>query len=224
MISNTVFIKTYSSPEFNIKEALRYAGCKGKEDEFIPAITELYKECKQNLSYRVCYGIFPVTATDSGVDFHFSAENSTLLAKRLSGCNSALVFGATIGIEIDRLIAKYGRISPSKALFFQAIGAERIESLCNMFCADMQDTLKNEGLFLLPRLSPGYGDFSLDFQKDIFRALDCNRRIGLSLNESMLMSPSKSVTAIAGISDKACDSADKKCSSCNKIDCCFRSN
>ena len=37
-------------------------------------------------------------------------------------------------------------------------------------------------------------------QKDIFAALDCPRKISLSLNESLLMSPSKSVTAIIGIS------------------------
>ncbi|MBQ2880040.1 MAG: Vitamin B12 dependent methionine synthase activation subunit, partial [Anaerotignum sp.] len=144
--------------------------------------------------------------------------------QRLRGCNSALVFGATIGIEIDRLISKYGRISPSKALFFQAIGAERIESLCDVFCHDISYTLKTEGLHLLPRFSPGYGDFPLDFQKDIFRALDCYRKIGLSLNESMLMSPSKSVTAIAGISHNPRKNTDKKCSICTKTDCFFRSN
>jgi len=36
-------------------------------------------------------------------------------------------------------------------------------------------------------------------QRDIFAVLDCPRKIGLSLNGSLLMSPSKSVTAIIGI-------------------------
>ena len=43
-----------------------------------------------------------------------------------------------------------------------------------------------------------YG-FASDAERDIFRLLDCPRRIGLSLNESLLMSPSKSVTALIGI-------------------------
>jgi cobalamin-dependent methionine synthase I len=36
-------------------------------------------------------------------------------------------------------------------------------------------------------------------QKDIFAALDCPRRIGLTLGEGMLMSPTKSVTALIGV-------------------------
>ena len=80
-------------------------------------------------------------------------------------------------------------------MFFQAIGAERIESLCDAFCAEREA----EGLRLRPRFSPGYGDLPLELQRDLFRGLDCSRKIGLTLNESLLMSPSKSVTAIAGI-------------------------
>ena len=41
----------------------------------------------------------------------------------------------------------------------------------------------------------------LRYQKDIFSVLDCQRKIGLTLNDSMLMSPTKSVTAIIGIGE-----------------------
>lgn len=222
MTSNTVFIKTYPAPRFNIDEILRYAGCKDTKDEFLPLIEECIKECDSLLSYKVCYGIFPIKTDGNGIRFTFASEKSSLLSRKLAGCDCALVFGATIGIEIDRLIAKYGRISPSKALFFQALGAERIESLCNAFCDDIQTTIQPDGLFLQHRFSPGYGDFPLSFQKEIFRVLDCHRKIGLSLNESLLMSPSKSVTAIAGISRKICKTGTKNCGSCNKTDCLFK--
>ena len=55
------------------------------------------------------------------------------------------------------------------------------------------------GKTLAARFSPGYGDLPLEFQREIFRALDVPRRIGVSLGSSCLMSPSKSVTAIVGI-------------------------
>lgn len=55
---------------------------------------------------------------------------------------------------------------------------------------------------LKPRFSAGYGDLPLEVQKDIFRVLDCPRKIGLTLNDSLLMSPTKSVTAIVGIEDE----------------------
>ena len=92
---------------------------------------------------------------------------------------------------------KYSKISPVKALIFQAIGAERIEKLCDVFCKDIAKERKTK-----PRFSPGFGDLPLTIQKDIFAALDCGKNIGLSLTDSMLMSPTKSVTAIVGIISK----------------------
>ena len=83
-------------------------------------------------------------------------------------------------------------------MIFQAIGTERIESLCDTFCGEYS---KEKNVNLKPRFSPGYGDLSLETQKDIFIILDCPRKIGVTLNESFLMSPSKSVTAFVGICD-----------------------
>ena len=59
--------------------------------------------------------------------------------------------------------------------------------------------LKEKGVLLKPRFSAGYGDLPLTVQREIFSQLNPDRKIGLTLNESLLMSPSKSVTAFAGI-------------------------
>ena len=212
---NLILTKTYSAPPFNIKEIFRYAGCAEPTEEIMALAEECMVECENALSYKVCYMELPVSINDDEIDFSAMTVKSKALAKNLSGCHSVIMFAATVGLELDRLIAKYGRISPSKALILQAIGAERIESLCNTFNSEFKHTR--------PRFSPGYGDFPLDAQRDIFRILDCPRKIGLSLNESLLMSPSKSVTAIIGLSD--CDSKHdtNKCKQCNKKDCSFRS-
>jgi cobalamin-dependent methionine synthase I len=95
---------------------------------------------------------------------------------------------------MDRLIAKYSSISPAKALMMQAIGTERIESLCNTFCRDVA-----ANRMITSRVSPGYGDIPMEMQRDIFVLLDCSKRIGITLSESLLMSPTKSVTAIFGV-------------------------
>ena len=106
--------------------------------------------------------------------------------------------GATVGIELDRLIIKYSHLSPTKALLLQALGAERIEALCDTFCTDMQNTLK---IALKPRFSAGYGDLLLDTQTHIFGLLSLPKHIGLTLNDSLIMSPTKSVTAFIGIQE-----------------------
>ena len=52
---------------------------------------------------------------------------------------------------------------------------------------------------LKPRFSPGFGDLSLENQKKIFSFLRCSQQIGLTLNDSLVMSPEKSVTAFIGL-------------------------
>ena len=190
------FVKKYSfnqCEEFNKKEISRYAG----NLQYEALLSECISEVSDKLVYNVCYQKFPFEKQCETLNLGFAQVNSADLAKNLDGCDGILLFAATVGVELDRLIMKYCKFSPVKALIFQAIGAERIEKLCDQFCKDMakEETLK-------PRFSPGYGDLPLSLQNDIFAALDCGKNIGLTLNDSMLMSPTKSVTAIVGIISK----------------------
>lgn len=173
--------KTYDAPPVDRREILRYAGVRGDAPEIEALLDECLGEAEGKLTYKVCYGGFPVS--------FFDPVDSKDLKKHLEGCDKVILFAATVGIEIDRLIARYASVSPTKSLIFQAIGAERIEALCDEFNSE----------FVGSRFSPGYGDLPLEFQKEIFKVLDCPKRIGLTLNESMLMSPTKSVTAIIGV-------------------------
>lgn len=214
-----IYIKNYSPPEYNIKEIFRYAQADVTVTELEPLISSCIDEIDKHLSYKVCYREFPVKADGESLDLGFYKSSSSALYKNLCGCDKIIVFGATIGIELDRRIAKYGTISPVKALVLQAIGTERIEALCDSFCED----LKGEYKYIRPRFSPGYSDLPIDMQIEIFNALDCPRKIGLTLNQSLLMSPSKSVTAIVGISEKPTDKAlPDKCLSCDKSNCNYR--
>ena len=189
-----IYKKTYTQPELNIKEILRYCGCKDSDAELQKLINEAVNETLPHLSYRVCYDIFDIKISGNECDLGFVKTKSDDLAKNLADCKKIILFAATTGIEIDRIIAKYSKISPAKAVIIQSIGAERIEALCDTFCNEM-----SENYSLKPRFSPGYGDLPLVVQKDIFSYLDCPKQIGLTLNDSLLMSPSKSVTAIVGI-------------------------
>ena len=193
---SVILTENIESPILCEKEILRYAGCKQPDD----AVSELLKRCIEiaagSFSYKVCYGIFDLCIKDDSCDFGVFKAESKALAKNLQGCDRAVIFGATVGVGIDRLIMKYSRISPAMAVMLQALGAERIEALCDSFCRKIEIDLKCD---LKPRFSPGYGDLPLTVQKDILSVLDCNKKIGLSLNESLLMSPTKSVTAFVGI-------------------------
>ena len=189
-----VYVKEYGAPEVNKREIHRYAGEREASGELSRLIDECLCEILPRLSYKVAFCEACVSIEGDRVDLGFVEVSSAALAKNLSGCKSAVIFAATVGLVPDRFVARYSVSSPTRALVFDAIGAERIESLRDSFCKDIGDGKK-----LRPRFSAGYGDLSIEVQRDIFRLLDCSKNIGLTLGESLLMTPSKSVTAIIGI-------------------------
>lgn len=193
-----IYIKELESPKINKKEIMRYASVKGNIPEIDTLIDSCVDECERLLLYKVCYGFYPVQICGDNIDLGFAKVKSHSLGLCLNGCSKIILLCATVGIGIDRLIGKYSIISPSRAVIMQAIGSERVESLCDCFVATLAEELCES---LCPRFSPGYGDLPLDLQEDIFKALSPFSKIGVSLGKDMFMTPSKSVTAIIGIKD-----------------------
>lgn len=226
-----VMTKIYRALPLREREILRYAGCRAEEEDVIRLMRTCLQEAEAAdvLSGALCYAELPVTvrkvtggqpgceekqsvAQAQGVDteptfvedgsicdFDSFSVCSEHLAKNLHSCRRVLLLAATAGVGIDRLITKYGRLAPSKALMFQAIGAELVEAVCDAFSKEYEE---EHNCVLRPRFSPGYGDLPLETQKDIFAVLECAKWIGLTLNDSLLMSPSKSVTAFVGIGEE----------------------
>ena len=193
-----VYFKNYSALPLNKNEVLRYSGVPSSSNATIKLMEECLKEAE--------------------VDLDSIKIQSFDLANALLGCDKAVVFAATVGLDIDRLIKKYSNITPSKALMLSAIGTERIESLCEVFCSEiLKDNCK-----ITTRFSPGYGDLSINYQKDIIKMLEASKLIGLCLNDSLIMSPSKSVTAIVGIGKGAGEKFKKDCLNCENKDCLYR--
>ena len=188
-------VSLFNAPPLNLREVRRYARVMGEDALTQTLIEECIAEAQPVLRYAVCYVQTEISREGNVLTLGAIQTESALLHKALEGCSSAVIFAATIGAPFDRLIQRYSRLSPAKALVLQALGAERVESLCDAFICQFE---AEHNCRLRQRVSPGYGDLPLSLQRDIFRLLDCPRKIGLTLNESLLMSPSKSVTAIAG--------------------------
>ena len=195
---SAIIVKEYPAPELDRREIYRYMQAKPCDalELLIDRALELLQD---KLCYKICYTELPLSECDSVLDLGFAKTDSQYLKKCLDGCEGIILFAATVGIELDRLIMRYGKIEPSMALCLQAIGAERVESLCDSFCNDMESEYSATGKALRPRFSAGYGDLPLSLQRDIIGVLQTPKNIGVTLNESLLMSPSKSVTAIIGI-------------------------
>ena len=189
---STVSVVHLSEPPFDAMNALRYAGCAEADATALELLYNCQREINGEWHYAVCFCELPLTVTGDCCDFGCFSLHSADLAAYFGNCRRAVLFAATVGVGPDRLIKRYSQISPSRAVMMQALGAERIETLCDAFCETLHGALPS-------RFSPGYGDLPLDVQRQVVRTLDTERKIGVCLNECLLMSPTKSVTAFVGI-------------------------
>ncbi|MBQ8381304.1 MAG: Vitamin B12 dependent methionine synthase activation subunit [Clostridia bacterium] len=197
----SIEVRMIDLPDVSVNEVRRYAGIGGNDnrsDELMEIALAFSKKAKNT----VVFGVFDVKCQGYKVDLGFSEVESRGLSRMLSECDKAIVMCATAGLDFDIAAKKYGRTSPALALLIGAVGSERIEALCDEFCREVSLQLDAKGFKLTPRFSPGYGDLPLEFQKEVFSALTPEKYIGVTLGESLMMTPIKSVTAIAGIRKK----------------------
>ena len=121
------------------------------------------------------------------------AFQSQDLCRHLSGCREALLLGVTLGFAVDRLLRRKGALSVSEQFTADAYASAFAE-------AALKEALKQTGIGIQTSgFSPGYGDLSLEAQIPILEALSARERLSLTLTKALLMSPTKSITAIYGI-------------------------
>ncbi len=210
-------MKNHKNIAWRDDEIRRYAGIKESNYELEKLIGECKSEAEGMLKYALCYDEFPLSMDGDEVNLSFSKVISKDLAENLKGASRAIVFACSIGVELDRLVAKYGNISPTKGLIMHAIGVERVEGLADCFNTELKDRYR-----LKPRFSPGYGDLGLSIQRDIIDVLGATKNIGITLNDNFTLSPSKSITAIIGVGgDETCGIIGG-CVTCNRKECQFR--
>ena len=143
------------------------------------------------------------------------------LARHLRRCQDCVLYAVTLGAETDRLLRRWSAQSMAKAAVGQAVCAVRLDNLCADLCEEIGKTLE-EGGYLTPPFSPGYGDWDLSVQDRVLDLLSAHKRIGLTTTGGGMLVPEKSVTAVVGISDREEDACGQRCMRCRKTDCPFR--
>lgn len=201
-------------------EILRYLGYK-KDMEINEHTDALIDECIEDLKKVIhpqyVYKRFPIQREGNTLLIEGMTINSKALSKNLENCDEVFLFAATIGIQVDQMIRRVEITNMTKAAIYQATGAEMVECVCDALNEKLEVEVKAEGLYVKPRFSPGYGDTSLTLQNDFNRLLKMNE-IGIHLTETLLMVPSKSVTAFVGITSHPQKKV-SSCSLCDQLDC-----
>ena len=181
----------------NMNEILKYLGFRGQEltEEIAAQIRRCTDEVLAAATPRLTYRHVPLEdGAVLGVTF---AGND--IPRMLEPCEEVVLFGATLGPGVERLMMRYEVVNAADSVIMDACASTAIENICNNFESDMRHAVEAEGRYLTDRFSPGYGDLPITEQPKFFALLDMTRRIGVSLTPTTIMVPRKSVTAIMGI-------------------------
>ena len=210
--------------EIDWKEARRYLGLHRPGGVVDERLEEALRACGAELEAaarpRAVWRRFPLTVEEgrtvcAGMDI----PSATAAAEGLRG--GPISSPPPWGAETDRLLRRAAVTDMSRAVILQACAASLLEAYCDACCDGLSREAAPEGLFLRPRFSPGYGDFPIAFQRPLLEALEAPKRIGLTATAALMLTPTKSVTAIVGLSPSPwCPPAG--CAACGKADCAFR--
>ena len=201
--------------EPNIEEILRYLRIRGETPEDLRRQVErVANKLAESLQPRYVYRAFPLERTGDGIVLDGSGVTLTgsLAAKMLQTCDTALLLAATLGMEFEQRLRALERRDMGEAVILDACGSAWVESGCDMAEAEIAERFP--GRCLTDRFSPGYGDLPLSLQPSVIAALDAEKRLGIHLSDSFLMTPTKSVTAIIGISDEPQPARVRGCGYC----------
>jgi len=214
------------------REVLRYLGYKGAspDEEILREIDACVDDLNKAVTPRFVYEKFALsreqalppkenTSKDGPAGKGNAEENdaeeqlcfagirvsSKDLSANLRDCCGVCLMAVTLGPGPDMLVrrASVGRMS--RAVIYQAAAAAMTEVWCDRINDRIRQEAEQDGLYTRPRFSPGYGDLPLSLQKEISRILNMPKEIGVSLTDTMLMTPSKSVTALIGLSSVPAD-------------------
>ena len=192
----TIYIINNRDLRIRVKDVMRYLRIK-ETDSTMRRLLEECSDCVYNAAVpKAVYSKvdIKVNKAKETVDFGFMKVKSQNLVTLLEDCDKAYVMATTLGIGVDRLFDKYMRILQTKATVCDATASALVESFC-----DYVNDFITDGEEATMRFSPGYGDFDLNHQNEILSFLDANKKIGISLTDSLMMIPTKSVTAIIGL-------------------------
>lgn len=191
---------TITLDESDRGEILRYLGYRGNEITEVVEnkLFEAVSLANSIIAPKAVWRPFSIVNTNEGLslsdtDYVLCGASIT---KHLSGYERVILFCVTLGFEFDREVERRMVTDPTLAVILNAAGIQAIEK-----CADYVQKEVEEELLVKTgvRFSPGYGDFSLENQKDFVRLLNTERMVGVRLSRNNLMSPLKSVTAVCGL-------------------------
>ena len=219
----------------NREEMFRYLGYRGQDID--PELAERMERVASDLGNRTSpvgvWSMFPVDA--GGVDdagepcIRLAGSSLTLrgrdIFRHLKDARYAVTLACTLGMRSERELRRLSARQPLEGAVLDAACSALIEQAVDALEGEARRVLARAGLSCNWRYSPGYGDLPLDIQPAVLAALNATRYCGITITQTNLLVPSKSVTAFLGVfeGDTVPDDRKPLCATCRvRSGCAFR--
>lgn len=196
-------------------EVLRYLGVKeDPEGAMALAVEGEAARLVRAVRPRYVYRLFPLEQGPDGIALQGSGVTlpGSLAASLLAQCGQAALLACTLGAGFEAMLRAVQARDMARAVILDACGSALVEAGCD--AAEREIAGRYLGLYLTDRFSPGYGDLPLEVQEIICSVLDAPKRLGVQVTESLLMNPSKSVTAVIGLATRPQPARIRGCAYC----------
>ena len=215
--------------KISVPEVLRYLGAgKNAPEELRRMVSDTAARLENMIQPRYIYKILNLYRDfekSGGLRIGDMILRGNSARMMLEQCERAVLLLCTLGMEFENMLRAAQARDMTRAVILDACGSAFVESGCDAaedkikrklnknLNLDLNRELKKE-YFLTDRFSPGYGDLELNLQKEICDLLDGTRRLGVYVTDSYMLNPSKSVTAVIGISNRKQAARIRGCAYC----------
>lgn len=138
----------------------------------------------------------------------------------LKGCTACVLFTVTLGLKVDSVIKRAQIESMAKAVILDRMANEAASG----YADNVLKQIKTENPHTTGIFSPGCGDFSICYQERIIECLNAYKLCGISVTESGVLVPSKSLTGVVGVSSSAVKGVLRGCGNSTKKNCGYEKN
>nr|WP_326126218.1 methionine synthase [uncultured Oscillibacter sp.] len=203
-----------------VEEALRYLGAAEAPEALRRQAAGEMEALRAQVRPRYVYRVWDLDFRGDGIALRGTGLvlRGTGAARMLETCDQAALLACTLGARFDLSLTALQARDMARAVIVDACGSALVEQGCGE--AEAELSARFPGRYLTDRFSPGYGDLPLELQGDICAVLDAARRLGLTVTESLLLNPVKSVTAVIGLSDRPQMARIRGCACCQMRECC----
>jgi hypothetical protein len=210
----------------NSGDVVSLLGSSGEElDQYtLDLVTTYISECKEVSSPQGAYARINACETDSNEEIEIEGirfKTGKIVNKMLRKSEAYAFFVCTAGPGPERLARTlFEEGQYLDGYIVDIIGSGIVESVANQVQEQIRIEAASQGLQITNRYSPGYCSWNVNEQQKLFRLIP-ERCCGITLSDSSLMSPIKSVSGIVGMGTSV-EFRDYTCEPCPMRNCLFR--